>query len=131
MENVPGEELRELGTAQAGEIHCVTIIGQIEGHVALPADTKTTRYEHIMPLLAAIEESEEIKGLLILLNDTDETVARTLVGDLKAFGFPTDAGRDVFVGEEFSFRDSRLVVTLPPRESRFILFEQDKKGISR
>ena len=76
MENVPGEELRELGTAQAGEIHCVTIIGQIEGHVALPADTKTTRYEHIMPLLAAVEESPEIRGLLILLN--------TVGGDIEA-----------------------------------------------
>ena len=68
--------LEALGQAPAGEIHCVTIIGQIEGHVALPADTKTTRYEHIMPLLAAIEESEEIKGLLILLN--------TVGGDIEA-----------------------------------------------
>ena len=68
--------LEALGQAPAGEIHCVTIIGQIEGHVALPADTKTTRYEHIMPLLAAVEESEEIKGLLILLN--------TVGGDIEA-----------------------------------------------
>lgn len=64
-------------------------------------------------------------GLLILLNDTDGTVTRTLVGDLRAFGFPSDAGRDVFSGEEFAFRDSCLAVTLPPRESRFILFKKD------
>ena len=70
------EELRELGGAAAGEIHCVTIIGQIEGHTALPPDTKTTRYEHVMPLLAAVEESREIKGLLILLN--------TVGGDVEA-----------------------------------------------
>ena len=62
------DEIREHGAAQAGEIHCLTIIGQIEGHQILPDDTKTTKYEHILPLLAAVEESPEIKGLLILLN---------------------------------------------------------------
>ena len=76
MEDHELSRLEARGQAPAGEIHCVTIIGQIEGHVALPADTKTTRYEHIMPLLAAIEESEEIKGLLILLN--------TVGGDIEA-----------------------------------------------
>ena len=68
--------LHELGQSDAGEIHCVTIIGQIEGHMILPPDTKSTKYEHIMPLLAAVEESEEIKGLLILLN--------TVGGDIEA-----------------------------------------------
>ena len=66
------EELKELGSAQpqgrAGMIHCLTIVGQVEGHQILPEDNKTTKYEHVMPLLAAVEESEEIKGLLILLN---------------------------------------------------------------
>lgn len=61
-------------------------------------------------------------GLLILLNDTDETVARTLEGDLTAFGFPSNAGRDVFSGETLEFRGGRLVVTLPPRESRFLWY---------
>ena len=70
------EGLRELGSSAAGEIHCVTIAGQIEGHTALPPDTKTTKYEHIMPLLAAMEESPEVKGLLILLN--------TVGGDVEA-----------------------------------------------
>ncbi len=49
-------------------IHCLTIIGQIEGHYVLPAENKTTKYEHVMPQLVAIEESREIEGLLILLN---------------------------------------------------------------
>ena len=74
------EEIKELGsfTAQTphGMIHCLTIIGQIEGHQVMPEDTKTTKYEHVMPLLAAVEESEEIKGLLILLN--------TVGGDVEA-----------------------------------------------
>ena len=68
MDEKTAEQTRELGTAAAGEIHCVTIIGQVEGHQIQPEDTKTTKYEHIMPLLAAIEESPEIKGVLLLLN---------------------------------------------------------------
>ena len=74
------EELKELGSAQpqgrAGMIYCLTIVGQVEGHQILPEDNKTTKYEHVMPLLAAVEESEEIKGLLILLN--------TVGGDVEA-----------------------------------------------
>ena len=59
-----------------GSIHCLTIVGQIEGHQALPEDAKATKYEHVLPLLAAIEETEEIGGLLILLN--------TMGGDVEA-----------------------------------------------
>lgn len=74
------DELKELGSATpsggAGAIHCLSIIGQIEGHQLLPEDTKSTKYEHVMPLLAAVEESEDIKGLLILLN--------TVGGDVEA-----------------------------------------------
>ena len=49
-------------------IHCLTIIGQIEGHYILPSQNKTTKYEHVIPQLVAIEESAEIEGLLIILN---------------------------------------------------------------
>ena len=62
------EEIKELGTARTGEIHCVTIIGQVEGHQSMGEDSKTTKYEHVMPLLAAIEETKDIGGVLILLN---------------------------------------------------------------
>ena len=57
-------------------IQCLTIIGQIEGHYALPQENKTTKYEHVIPQLVAIEESQEIEGLLILLN--------TVGGDIEA-----------------------------------------------
>ena len=70
------DDIKETGSSRAGEIHCLSIIGQIEGHTTLPEDTKTTKYEHILPLLAAIEESPEIEGLLILLN--------TMGGDVEA-----------------------------------------------
>ncbi len=57
-------------------IHCLTIIGQIEGHYILPSQNKTTKYEHVIPQLVAIEESPEIEGLLIILN--------TVGGDVEA-----------------------------------------------
>ena len=63
-------------TTQRGTIHTLTIVGQIEGHQILPPSTKSTKYEHVMPLLATIEESEDIDGLLILLN--------TMGGDIEA-----------------------------------------------
>ncbi len=60
----------------SGTIHCLSIIGQIEGHYILPEGQKATKYEHLIPLLVAIEESEDIDGLLIVLN--------TMGGDVEA-----------------------------------------------
>lgn len=57
-------------------IHCVTIVGQIEGHLVLPPQNKTTKYEHIIPQLVAVEQNPEIEGLLIILN--------TVGGDVEA-----------------------------------------------
>ena len=59
-----------------GEIHTLTIIGQIEGHYILPEGAKATKYEHIIPLLVSIEESEDTEGLLVILN--------TVGGDVEA-----------------------------------------------
>lgn len=70
------EEVKELGASQKGTIQCLTIVGQIEGHQILPDDAKSTKYEHVLPLIAAVEESPEIDGLLVLLN--------TMGGDVEA-----------------------------------------------
>jgi ATP-dependent protease ClpP protease subunit len=74
------DRLTELGadltSSKNGSIYTLTIIGQVEGHQVLPENAKTTKYEHILPLLASIEESEEIDGLLLLLN--------TVGGDIEA-----------------------------------------------
>lgn len=59
-----------------GNIHCLSIIGQIEGHLILPPQNKTTKYEHVIPQLVAIEENPEIDGLVIILN--------TVGGDVEA-----------------------------------------------
>lgn len=72
--------IKEFGAIEIPEaksnIHCLTIVGQIEGHLVLPPQNKTTKYEHVIPLLVAIEQSSEIEGLLIVLN--------TVGGDVEA-----------------------------------------------
>ena len=70
------EEIRETGAAAPSEIQVLSVIGQIEGHQILGDDCKTTKYEHVYPLLAAVEESPEVKGLLVLIN--------TVGGDVEA-----------------------------------------------
>lgn len=74
------QQLTELGASMVktgcGTIQTLTIIGQIEGHQEAPEGAKTTKYEHVLPLLTAVEESDEVDGLLILLN--------TMGGDIEA-----------------------------------------------
>ncbi len=62
--------------APKSPIHCLTIVGQVEGHMVLPSHNKTTKYEHIIPMLVAIEESPDIQGFLVILN--------TVGGDVEA-----------------------------------------------
>ncbi len=64
------------GAVSVGKIHSISIIGQIEGHYTSPDGQKSTKYEHIVPLLVEVEESDEIEGLLIILN--------TMGGDVEA-----------------------------------------------
>lgn len=68
--------IEKMGSIVEDGIHCISIIGQIEGHYILPQDQKATKYEHIIPLLVSCEQSEEVKGLLIVLN--------TMGGDVEA-----------------------------------------------
>lgn len=74
------EAMKELGSSPLPEvksnIHCLSIVGQIEGHLVLPPQNKTTKYEHIIPQLVALEQSNEIEGVMIILN--------TVGGDVEA-----------------------------------------------
>ena len=74
------QAIKELGTSSVpkvqSNIHSLSIIGQVEGHILLPPHNKTTKYEHVIPQLVAIEESKEIEGLLLILN--------TVGGDVEA-----------------------------------------------
>ena len=80
MKKEEREQLVDLGSditkGSQGNIYTLTIIGQVEGHQVLPENCKTTKYEHVLPLLAGIEESDDIDGLLLLLN--------TVGGDIEA-----------------------------------------------
>ena len=66
------QQIVDMGSAtirsKRGTIHTMTIVGLIEGHQILPPTSKSTKYEHTLPLLATVEESDEVDGLLILLN---------------------------------------------------------------
>lgn len=72
--------IKEMGTPQLPEvkssIHCLTIVGQVEGHLVLPPQNKTTKYEHVIPQLVAIEQDQDIEGVLVILN--------TVGGDVEA-----------------------------------------------
>lgn len=73
------ERIKDISSATTNGkhvLHCISIIGQIEGHQVLPSQNKTTKYEHILPQLVAVEEADEIEGLIILLN--------TVGGDVEA-----------------------------------------------
>ena len=74
------DEIVELGSTETGRegerIHCLSIIGQIEGHYLLGSEQKTTKYEHLIPLLVSVEENPDVKGLLVVLN--------TMGGDVEA-----------------------------------------------
>ena len=74
------EQIEDMGsvyrTRGAHAIHCLTVIGQVEGHVEAPQGEKTTKYEHVIPQLVAVQEDPAIEGLLVLLN--------TVGGDVEA-----------------------------------------------
>ncbi len=79
-QNCEVQQIKELGVTnvpqEVSNIHCLSVIGQIEGHILLPPHNKTTKYEHVIPQLVAIEESKQIEGLLLILN--------TVGGDVEA-----------------------------------------------
>ena len=78
--DTPQQQIVDMGssvvTNRRGTVHCLTIVGQVEGHMLLPGNSKSTKYEHVLPLLAAIEASDDVDGLLVLLN--------TVGGDIEA-----------------------------------------------
>ncbi len=80
MKKQEREQIVELGSditkSSKGSIYTLTIIGQVEGHMIAPETVKTTKYEHVLPLLASVEEKDDVDGLLLLLN--------TVGGDIEA-----------------------------------------------
>jgi ATP-dependent protease ClpP protease subunit len=123
------ESIKEFGqvdvpTVQTN-IHCLTIIGQIEGHLILPPQNKTTKYEHIIPQLVAIEQNPDIEGLLIILNtvggdvEAGLAIAEIIVGMSKStvslvLGGGHSIGVPVAVSADYSFIAETATMTIHP-----------------
>ncbi len=126
----PSDPLRQFGqvaTAGPGEpvIHCLSIVGQIEGHILLPPKNKTTKYEHIMPQLVAVEQNPRIRGLLVLLNTVggDIEAGLAIAEMLASMSKPTvslvlggghSIGIPVAVAADYSFIAKTATMTIHP-----------------
>lgn len=123
------ETIKELGQMEIpafkSDIHCLTISGQVEGHMVLPPQNKTTKYEHLMPQLVAIEENPNIKGLLVLLNTVggDVEAGLALAEMISGMSKPTvsivlggghSIGSSIAVSSNYSFIAPTATMTIHP-----------------
>lgn len=116
------ETLKETGEIELpepeGKIYCLTIVGQIEGHQVLPPQTKSTKYEHVIPQIVAIEQNPKIEGLLVILNTTggDVEAGLALAELLASMSKPTvslvlGGGHSIGIPVAVSCRDSFIAPT--------------------
>ncbi|WP_436702681.1 translocation-enhancing protein TepA [Bacillus cereus] len=124
------EKIQQLGQTNVPQmnesrIHCLTIIGQVEGHVQLPPQNKTTKYEHIIPQIVAIEQNPKIEGLLLILNTVGGDVEAGLaisemVASLSkptvslALGGGHSIGVPIAVSTDYSFIAETATMTIHP-----------------
>ncbi len=123
------ETLKEIGSSTIPEvksnIHCMTIIGQIEGHLVLPPQNKTTKYEHMIPQLVALEQAAEVEGILIVLNtvggdvEAGLAIAEMISGMSKPsvsviLGGGHSIGVPIAVGSHYSFIANTASMTIHP-----------------
>lgn len=123
------EDIENLGSVKTenprGNIQCITIIGQIEGHQLLGEQTKTTKYEHLLPQLAAVEEDEKVDGMLVLVNtcggdvEAGLAIAELISGMSKptvslVLGGGHSIGVPLSVATDYSFIAPSATMTLHP-----------------
>lgn len=123
------ENIKELGQIDIpnfkSDFHCLTIAGQVEGHLVLPPQNKTTRYEHVIPQLVAIEENPNIKGLLVVLNTVggDVEAGLALAEMIAGLSKPTvsiviggghSIGSSIAVSTDYSFIAPSATMTIHP-----------------
>jgi ATP-dependent protease ClpP protease subunit len=123
------ENIKELGQINIpsfkSDIHCLTIAGQVEGHMVLPPQNKTTRYEHVIPQLVAVEENPQIKGLLVVLNTVggDVEAGLALAEMIAGLSKPTvsivlggghSIGSSIAVSTDYTFIASSATMTIHP-----------------
>lgn len=108
-----------------GGIHCLPIVGQVEGHVVLPAKSKTTKYEHVIPQLVAVEQNPNVKGLIVILNTVggDIEAGLAIAEMVRSLSKPTASlilggghsiGLPIAVAAQRSFIASTATVTVHP-----------------
>lgn len=124
------EKIQQLGQTnvpqmQDSNIHCLTIVGQIEGHIQLPPQNKTTKYEHVIPQIVAIEQNPKIEGLLIVLNTVggDVEAGLAIAEMLASLSKPTvsivlggghSIGVPIAVSTDYSFIAETATMTIHP-----------------
>lgn len=123
------DAMKEVGSTPIPEIksniHCLTIIGQIEGHLVLPPQNKTTKYEHMIPQLVALEQAAEIEGILIVLNtvggdvEAGLAIAEMIAGMSKpsvsvVLGGGHSIGVPIAVGTQYSYIANTASMTIHP-----------------
>ncbi|NLA59172.1 MAG: hypothetical protein GX855_09780 [Firmicutes bacterium] len=124
------ENIRQVGQVavpapEVSRIHCVSIVGQVEGHILLPPRNKTTKYEHIIPQLVAVEQSPEIKGVLIILNTVggDIEAGLAIAEMIKGLSKPSvslvlggghSIGAPIAVAADYSFIAESATITVHP-----------------
>lgn len=124
------ETIKELGETSLpvnfqSNIHCMTIVGQVEGHMILPPQNKTTKYEHLIPQIVAIEQNPEIEGMLVVLNtvggdvEAGLAIAETIRGLSKptvsiVMGGGHSIGTPIAVSANYSFIAPTATMTIHP-----------------
>jgi len=125
------EKIQQLGQTNVpslsndSNIHCLTIVGQIEGHLQLPPQNKTTKYEHVIPQIVAIEQNPKIEGLLIILNTVggDVEAGLAIAEMLASLSKPTvslvlggghSIGVPIAVSTDYSFIAETATMTIHP-----------------
>ncbi|RBP95305.1 ATP-dependent Clp protease proteolytic subunit ClpP [Cytobacillus firmus] len=125
------EKIQQLGQtnvpqlSQDSKIHCLTIVGQVEGHLQLPPQNKTTKYEHLIPQIVAIEQNPKIEGLLVILNTVGGDVEAGLAISemLASLSKPTvsivlggghSIGVPIAVSSDYSFIAETATMTIHP-----------------
>lgn len=129
IEEQERKNITEFGSVQTknprGNIHCLSIIGQVEGHMILPPQNKTTKYEHVLPQLIAVEEDPEIDGLLAILNTVggDVEAGLAIAEMIASMGKPTvslvlggghSIGVPLAVSADYSFIAPTATMTVHP-----------------
>ncbi len=129
IEERESKNIKEFGSVQTknprGNIHCLNIIGQVEGHMALPPQNKTTKYEHVLPQLVAVEENPEMDGLMVLLNTVggDVEAGLAIAEMIAGMGKPTvslvlggghSIGVPLAVAADYSFIAPTATMTVHP-----------------